>query len=324
MARDHFESVSDDVHVPGRDPRRLAMGSSLLVALLMLAGKFTAYGLTDSAAIFSDAVESVVHLLATAFVGFSLWYTFQPPDPEHPYGHGKIAYFSSGFEGAMILVAAVSIIYLAILNLVEGPQLRQLEEGLILLTALALVNVLLGLYLVRTGRRFNNLVLESNGRHVLTDVWTTGGVLVGVGLVHWTGLAWIDPIVAILVALNIFATAFNLLRQAYEGLMEKADERYTQAILTRLERSREQGLISNYHQVRHRRVHDQIWVEYHLLFPAHITITEAHDRSHTVEEAIAALFPGNEVTITAHLEPDTHDEAHPSGHAEPTDPLMAP
>lgn len=304
-----------------RDPRRVAMTVSLLVSFLMLAGKLVAYFITGSAAIFSDAAESVIHLLATAFVGFSLWYAFQPADSGHPYGHGKIAYIATGFEGSMILVAAVAIIYTAVTDLIRGPELRQLGVGLWMIGSLGLVNLLLGLYLVRTGRRHNNLVLVSNGQHVLTDMWTSLGVVAGVALVWLTGIVWLDPIVAIIMALNILATAFSLMRRAYEGLMEKADEHITQSILNELAHARAVGLICSFHQVRYRRVHDQVWVEYHLLFPNHLTITEAHRRSHEVEDAVARLFPDDEVTVTAHLEPEHHAAFHPAGHQEPADPL---
>lgn len=303
-----------------RDPRRVAVAVSVGTAFLMLAGKMAAYFLTGSAAIFSDAMESVVHLLATIFVGFSLWYSFQPPDTGHPYGHGKIAYFSSGFEGVLILIAALSIIYTAVRDLIVGPSLSQLELGLAIVGGLAAVNLALGLYLIRTGRRYNNLVLVSNGEHVLTDMWTSVGVLVGVALVRFTGLEWLDPIVAIGVALNILWTGTRLIRQSVAGLMERADESYTRAILGVLDEARRSGLISNYHQLRHRRVHDQLWVEYHLLFPEDLSITEAHDRSHLVEDRVAERFP-DDVFVTAHLEPDRHEEAHPEGHAEPADPL---
>lgn len=195
------------------------MSASLAVAVVMLVGKLTAYALTGSAAIFSDALESVIHLVATAIAGFSLWYAAQPPDPNHPYGHGKIAYFSSGLEGALILLAAVAIGYEAIQALVEGPSLENLGVGLAITAALGLVNLVLGLSLIRVGRRTNALVLVANGHHVLTDMWTSLGVLVGVGLVLVTGLEWLDPVVAILVGANILWTSVRLMREAYGGLM---------------------------------------------------------------------------------------------------------
>ncbi len=305
-------------------PQRLrhrAMVVSLLVSFLMLAGKLVAAYVTGSTAIFSDAVESIIHLFATAFAGFSLWYAATPPDTEHLYGHGKIAYFAAGFEGGLILIAALSIFYSAVRDLIVGPELQQLGAGLLIVAALAAVNLALGWYLIRTGRQHNSLVLVSNGQHVMTDVWTSAGVVVGVALVWLTGVVWLDPLVAILVAANILWTAGRLIRRSARGLMERADTEATAQILETLERAVREGMIENYHQVRHRRINDQVWVEYHLMFPEDMRITEAHERSHWVEDAIAARFPRDDVHVTAHLEPAPHEASHPEGHREPTDPL---
>lgn len=308
-------------HSDRRDPRKQVMALSLAVAVLMLVGKLAAFVVTGSAAIFSDAAESVIHLIATLFVGFSLWYAAHPPDSGHPYGHGKIAYFASGFEGGMIFVAALAILYTAALSFIEGPQLRQLGLGLVVTGGLALVNLGLGLLLVRVGRRHNSLVLVSNGRHVLSDMWTSAGVVVGVGLVWATGIEWLDPLVAVLVGFNLGWMGLKLIRQAYQGLMERADRAATDALLTALDAARHDGTIAGYHQVRHRRVNDQVWIEYHLQFSGALSLDEAHARSHDVEDTVIALFPNDQVVVTAHLEPDAHDDAHPEGHAEPADPL---
>ncbi len=297
------------------------MGLSLAVALLMLVGKAAAYAATGSAAILSDAAESVVHLFATGFAGFSLWYAGTPADTSHPYGHGKIAYFAAGVEGVLVLVAAGGVLYSAAEAFVYGPSLERLGFGLLVIGGLTLVNLALGLYLVRTGRRTNSLVLVSNGQHVLADMWTSLGVLAGVALVWATGLAWLDPLVALLVAGNLVWAAYGLLKRSVAGLMEEADAEATQAILSELERATRHGVIRNFHQVRHRRVGDVVWIEYHLLFPGALSITEAHERSHAVEDAITVLFPEDEVHVTAHLEPAAHAAAHPEGHAEPSDPL---
>lgn len=302
--------------------RRRAIRISLGVSLLMLIGKVGAAYVTGSAAIFSDAVESVIHVIATGFVAFSLWFAATPPDEDHPYGHGKIAYFAAGFEGALILIAALAIIYTSVQSLIAGPELQQLGVGLIVIAGLSVVNLALGWYLIRTGRKHNSLVLVSNGKHVMTDMWTSIGVVGGVALVWLTGVLWIDPVVAIAVALNILWTAVGLLRQSAEGLMERADEEATREILQTLDWAVDEQIIEAYHQVRHRRVNDQVWVEYHLLFPEALSITEAHERSHIVEEAIQDLFPKDDVNVTAHLEPAAHDEFHPEDHAEPRDPFQ--
>ncbi|PSQ91118.1 MAG: cation transporter [Bacteroidetes bacterium QS_4_64_154] len=297
------------------------MMASLLVSFLMLAGKVTATYLTGSTAILSDAAESVIHLFATGFAGFSLWYAATPPDPGHPYGHGKIAYFASAVEGTLILLAALGIAWTAVRDLTVGASLHRLDVGLYLIAGLTLVNLALGQYLIRTGRRTNSLVLVSNGRHVMTDMWTSLGVVVGVGLVWLTGLQWLDPAVGLLVAANILWTASGLLRRSVYGLLDEADPEATKALLDELATAVEEDLIAGFHQVRHRRSGDQVWIEYHLMFPGDMPIHEAHARSHQVEDRVDALFPDEDAYVTAHLEPRRHDEAHPDQHREPTDPL---
>ena len=297
------------------------MMASLLVSFLMLAGKVTATYLTGSTAILSDAAESVIHLFATGFAGFSLWYAATPPDPGHPYGHGKIAYFASAVEGTLILLAALGVAWTAVRDLMVGASLQRLDVGLYLIAGLTLVNLALGQYLIRTGRRTNSLVLVSNGQHVMTDMWTSLGVVVGVGLVWLTGLQWLDPVVGLLVAGNILWTASGLLRRSVYGLLDEADPEATKALLDELGTAVEEDLIAGFHQVRHRRSGDQVWIEYHLMFPGDMPIHEAHARSHQVEDRVDALFPDEDAYVTAHLEPRRHDEAHPDQHREPTDPL---
>jgi divalent metal cation (Fe/Co/Zn/Cd) transporter len=151
-------------------------------------------------------------------------------------------------------------------------------------------------------------------------MWTSVGVLAGVALVWLTGVGWIDPLVAILMAVNIGWMAVRLLRRSVRGLMEEVNASESGAILQELDRAVAKGLVAGYHQVRYRRVHAQLWIEYHLLFPGDLSLAEAHARSHAVEQAIALLFT-DEVIVTAHLEPEAHEAAHPRGHAEPADPL---
>jgi cation diffusion facilitator family transporter len=287
----------------------------------MLGGKMTAYLITGSAAIFSDAMESVIHLLATGFAAFSLWYSIRPPDQDHPYGHGKIAYFSSGFEGGLIMIAAITIIYAAVMDLVRGPQLEQLNIGLLITFGLSVVNLVLGVSLVRIGKRSNSLVLVSNGQHVLTDMWTSVGVILGLFAVWLTDLIWLDPVVAILVALNILKTAGGLIKQSVSGLMEYANPEETKNLKSVLDNAIENGTISGYHQLRHRRIDSQVWVEYHLLFPEDLSVHDAHSKSHDVEDAVHEVFARDEVVVTAHLEPEQHDDAHQGAVQEPGDVL---
>ncbi|MGB3542558.1 cation diffusion facilitator family transporter [Rubrivirga sp.] len=309
----------DPSSIDPRSQQRIAMTASLVVAVLMLVGKGVAWRLTGSTAILSDALESVVHLAATAMAGFSLWYAAQPPDASHPYGHGKIAYFSSGVEGALILLAAIGIVWTATIDLVRGPEIQQIGIGLLITGGLALVNLVLGLSLVRIGRQTNAIVLVANGHHVLTDMWTSLGVLVGIGLVWLTDLVWLDPVVALLVGVNILWTSGRLIREAYGGLMETADPEATRQVIEVLDRALEDGTIQGFHHVRHRRVNDQVWIEQHLLLPDHLRLVEAHERATQVELAQQAIFPDSRVQVTSHLEPASHDHPDNAPHDAVTD-----
>ncbi len=303
------------------DIRHTAMAISLTVAFVMLGGKLTAFYLTGSIAILSDALESVVHVAATGIAAFSLWYAQQPASREHPYGYGKAAYFSAGFEGALILLAAVFTLYVAVQDLILGPELQRLGWGLLITGMLALVNLALGTMLVWVGKRQNALILVSNGKHVLTDMWTSAGVVLGVGLVWLTDILWLDPVVAIVVGVNILVTAVGLMRRSFRGLLDSADPEMTAALLRTLNEAVANGEVSNYHQVRHRQSNDQIFIELHLVFPEDVSIKEAHARVTSLELRIRRCFPKFNVHVTAHMEPSSHEAAHPEGHENIHDPL---
>ncbi len=303
--------------------RVIAMGLSLIVAILMLTGKLTAFFITGSSAILSDAAESIVHIVASGVAAFSLWFSMQAPDKQHPYGHGKIVYFSAGFEGALIAVAAVIIIYLATRALITGAELHELHLGILITALLAAINGVLGFFLVWVGKRHNSLVLTANGRHVLTDMWTSLGVVIGVLIVWLTGIAWLDPIVAIIVALHILYTAYALMRNAFQGLLDEACPEITALLLQCLEQMVVEGKISGYHQLRHRQTENIIWIETHILLPADMTTGDAHHRITEMEETIQHLFPHQKTHITTHVEPDQHLVAHPNGHNGLNDPYPA-
>lgn len=293
-----------------RRPLRVAMTLSLAVGTGMLAMKMGAYLLTDSAAILSDAAESVVHVLAVAFAFYSLHLAFKPADDSHPYGHAKIAFFSAGFEGGMIVLAALYIVYESIHKWLHGLRLENVGTGVLLTLAAALINGALGAYLIWTGRRKQSLILEANGKHVLTDCWTSLAAVAGLGLAHGTGwLPW-DPICGILMAANILWSGGGLIRAACTGLMDQADpavERQLRAVLER--ETADRGL--TFHQLRHRNLGDAHWVEVHLVFPEEVTLADAHRQATAVESAIEqAIQP--RAFVTTHLEADRdHDELHP-------------
>src|ERR1035441_49557 len=212
---------------------QFAMRLSVAVGFLMLATKLLAYWMTGSAAILADAAESVVHVVAVSFAAYSLWLSRKPPDPSHLYGHDKIAFFSAGFEGAMIVLAAVYIVYESIHRLIAEPKLENLGVGALLVLAAGVINGALGGYLVWIGNKHGSLILVADGRHVPTDCLTSLGVIVGLGLTILTGWRRFDPIVAILVALQILWMGSKLIRQSIGGLMDEVDPATQAQILQR-------------------------------------------------------------------------------------------
>jgi cation diffusion facilitator family transporter len=287
-----------------------AMRLSLTVGFIMLVLKMAAFMLTGSAAILGDAAESVVHLAAVMFASFSLWLAAQPADENHRYGHSKIAFFSAGIEGGLIVLAAVFIIYESIRRWIGGLTVSHLSTGMLLTLGTVLINGALGWYLIRTGRLHRSLILISNGHHLLTDGWTSLGALAGLGMMHLTGWLWWDPVFGLLIAGNILISGYSLLRQSVSGLMDHADPKITQEL--------DQALTSEtatrgvtFHALRHRNAGQVHYVDVHLLFPDDILLREAHRISTDIERAVIQTTK-HRVQITTHLEcVGDHDELHP-------------
>lgn len=286
-----------------------AMQLSLWIGLLMFFIKIGAYFLTGSAAILSDAAESVVHVAAVVFAAYSLKLSYKEPDDEHLYGHTKISFFSAGFEGAMIVIAAIYIIYEAISKWLSGLYLENLGVGTILTAFAAVLNATLGFYLVKKGKQKKSIILEANGKHVLTDSWTSLGVLVGLGLTLLTDwLPW-DPIFAILVALNILYSGFGLIRRSVSGLMDTADPEVHKQILDILKKDTKTHKIL-FHNVMHRNLGNLLWVDLHLLFPQDTSIKEAHRIATLIENSIEEQLD-QRAYVTSHLESiEDHEEVH--------------
>jgi cation diffusion facilitator family transporter len=285
---------------------------SLAVGLAMLVGKVGAYLATGSAAILSDAAESVVHVVAVGFAAFSLALSVRPADRRFRYGYERIAFFSAGFEGALIILAAAVIIAAAVEAWRLGPQLQRLGLGTLVVAAAGALNAVLGWYLVRTGRRTHSLILEANGRHVLTDSYTSLGVVAGLLLVLATGWVMFDPLVAIVVALNILWSGGHLVYRSVAGLMDYSDPQLEAQILERVDAlTRELGVA--YHEMRFRHTGHRVLVELHLLFPYGTPVGEAHRLATAVEEQLPARLPFD-TAVATHLEAfEDHAEVHRVG-----------
>jgi len=274
---------------------------SLVVSLVLLGAKYQAYRMTGSTAILSDALESIVNVVAAVFALGGLAFAAQPADRNHPYGHGKIEFFSAAFEGGLIAFAAVLIIYEVIQALVHGAEVRALDAGLAIVFGAGLANLALGLYLLRVGRAYQSLTLVADGKHVLSDFWTSVGIVVGLLLVRVTGIWWLDPATAAVVALNLMWTGFRLVRHAAGGLLDEEDRGLLSRLLEALDTRLGQGVIRVHHlrAIRAGRFHH---VEAHLVVPEFWSVDQAHELSEDLAERVIAEL-GVEGELIFHTDP---------------------
>jgi cation diffusion facilitator family transporter len=273
---------------------------SIAAALLTLALKSVAYFLTGSVGLFSDAVESVVNVAAAVTAYLSLRYAARPVDESHTYGHEKIEFFSSGLEGVLILAAAAGIAWYALGRLITPQPLQPLGLGLAISLIASILNGVTAVILLRAGRRHGSIVLEADGRHLLTDVWTSAAVLLGLSLVWLTGVQILDPLIALAVAANILWTGFDLIRRSFDGLMDHALPPQEQASV-RSAIERYLGPNMDYHAMRTRRAGSRRFVDFHLLVPGQLTVQEAHTLTGRIEESVRGVLPNLEVSV--HIEP---------------------
>ena len=253
----------------------------------MLIGKTAAYFMTHSAAIFSDAAESVIHVIAVGFAAFSLRLSTKPASSEFLYGYERITFFSAGFEGALIVVAAITILSESIRRWIAGLQMENLGAGVLLILLAGILNAGLGYYLLRAGRRTNSLILEANGKHVLTDSWTSFGVVGGLGLVLLTHWKPFDPLVAIAVAANILWSGGHLVWRSAVGLLDYSDPKAGREIRDKLDAICAE-LAIQYHGVRFRTTGCRQIIEVHLLFPRLTSVSDAHRLATILEERLPA------------------------------------
>jgi cation diffusion facilitator family transporter len=274
----------------------LSLGTSVATIAL----KFGAYMLTGSVGLLSDAVESIANIVAAMVALAALTYSAAEPDREHNFGHEKAEYFSSGIEGALIFVAAAAIVWSAVPRFLEPQTLEHVSLGLALSVLASAANAGCAWLMLRAAQVHRSITLEADAKHLLTDVWTTLGVLVGVVCVQLTGWLRLDPLIAIAVALQILWTGSKLVHRSFEGLMDRAiPEADRQAIVQILETLREQG--GDYHELRTRMAGSKSFVDVHVLVPGALSVKAGHDLVESIEQQIRARLP--HVDVLTHLEP---------------------
>ena len=288
---------------------RWPIALSILAAFVTIAMKGTAYAVTGSVGLLSDALEGLVNLVAAVTAYVALWYAARPADPTHAFGHEKIEYFSSGLEGVLIILAGFGTAGYAVRRLIYPEPLNDLEIGMFIGLAAAGVNFVVARVLLHYGRKHQSIVLEADGKHLMADVWTSVGVLVGLTLVLLTKLEWLDSVLAILVGMNIVWTGLELVVRSFNGLMDHAlpiveQERIREVIRVSLPAG------AAFHMLRTRRAGQRRFAEFHLLVEGDLTVRAAHHVAHEVEAALMVAMPGLEVTI--HIEPVDEQESFES------------
>lgn len=301
--------------VPARSARHYAW-LSVATAIVTLALKFGAAYVTGSVGLLSDAVEGLVNLFAAVLALIVLTYAAEAPDREHNFGHEKAEYFSSGIEGTLIFVAAGAIVWTAIPRLLSPRPLEELGIGLGIAVLAAAANGACAWALMRGSRTHRSITLEADAHHLLTDVWTTAGVVAGVLLASLTGLLWVDAAVAIAVAVHILWTGASLVRRSFRGLMDEAIPAADRQTITGiLDALRTKGF--DYHELRTRAAGARSFVDVHILVPGHMSVQEAHNLVEGLEKEVQLRLP--HVEMLTHLEPiedprSFADETHrPSG-----------
>lgn len=273
---------------------------SIAAAIVTMILKGVAYYITGSVSLLSDAVESIVNLVGGIMALAMLTIAARPSDKDHAYGHSKAEYFSSGVEGSLILIAAISITVAAVQRLLNPMHLHELGLGLLVSVAASLVNLGVAVLLLRVGRKRNSITLEANAQHLLTDVWTSAGVVAGVGVVALTGWEILDPIVAMLVAGNIVWTGVRIVRRSIDGLMDKALPAGEEATVRKALLIYEAEGVQ-FHALRTRQAGARKFVALHVLVPGDWSVQRGHDLLEQIEGSIATALP--ESVVFTHLEP---------------------
>jgi len=287
-------------------PAKTALRISLVVSFISLGLKISGFWITSSTTALSDAAESVIHVLAVSFVYYGLLLSNKPADEKHLYGHERVEFLSVGIEGAVITLAGITIIYQSVENYLYGHQLKELMSGIYLIGSAGLLNLALGNYLLKVGRREENMMVISNAKHTLTDVWTSGGAVATLFIIKFTNFILLDSLVAIALAFYIMYEGFKLLKYSIDGLMDSRDPAVDEAIRTELE-SDLPGSMIDVHNLRHRTTGNTTWIELHAVFKEEVNLEKAHDDATILEKRLINAVQGD-VIVTIHLEPEGHHE----------------
>ncbi len=264
--------------------RRLVL-LSLFTGIGLMIVKFVAYFLTDSSAIFTDAAESIVNVVASGFAFYSIYLSAQPKDENHPYGHGKVEFFSVFLEGGLIFIAGAIILAKACYNLFFPAEISHLEQGIYLIGITSVINFVVGFYIMKRGRALGSITLVADGKHLQVDAYSTVGLILGLLLMRLTGFQWIDVVISIVLGLFILFNGYKLLRQSIGGLMDESDTALVQDVVAILERNRKDVWI-DVHNLRVQRYGNELHVDCHLTLPRYFDLIRVHDEISAVDQIV--------------------------------------
>jgi cation diffusion facilitator family transporter len=271
------------------------------VAVLLFFIKIVAFGVTRSVAILTDALESTVNVIA-GFIGlYSLYVAAKPRDENHPYGHGKAEFLSAAVEGTLIIVAGLVIIYESVLHLIYPSELKQLDRGILLVAFTALINFIVGYISIRIGKKNNSLALTASGKHLQTDTYSTLGIILGLVLIRYTHLNWLDSVTAIIFAFIIIVTGYQILRHSLAGIMDEADKELLQKMLAVLNANRRTNWI-DLHNLRVIKYGGLLHIDCHLTVPWYLNVVEAHKEVEELGNLIKREF-GTVFELFVHTDP---------------------
>lgn len=275
---------------------------SFIFSTVICAVKFLAYFLTHSLVILSDALESIINVVASAFAWYSIYLSNKPRDAEHPYGHGKIEFFSIGFEGAMILFAGFGILFQAAQFYLNPTPVHGLNLGVWITVITGAANFLLGYYLVSKGNQYNSLILKGNGKHILSDSYTSIGVIVAIILILLTGYTWIDPLASVIAAAIIIYTGFKLMNKSVRGLMDEVDMDIVDELVKILKDSRQPNWI-DMHNLRVQRYGNYYHVDCHVTMPYYFSLEQVHDEITRLDKLLNESFEKGSIEFFIHTDP---------------------
>jgi cation diffusion facilitator family transporter len=281
--------------------RKIWVRISLGISLILLFVKFAAYYLTNSTAILSDALESIANVVAAMFASFSVFYSSLPKDENHPYGHGKIEFFSAGVEGSLIIFAGLYIIYQAIYNLFVIPELEMLPLGILLIASTGVINGIMGVLLKQKGKKLNSLTMEASGRHLITDTVTSAALIVGIVLIYLTKLTYLDSLISIGFSLYILVSGYKMVRKSVAGLMDETDPKALQATVDGINLARK-SLWIDVHNLRVQQYGGDRHIDLHLTLPYYLNLREVHEEVEQVEDVLESIWVGH-TEVFIHSDP---------------------